>query len=465
MVVESDDEVYPELRITPVAAKSGGFTYKRFAPVVWNSPSSASDYPICIEPADLTGKAQADGDDVRVYVNGEEVDRWLDGTVPSAMKVWAYMDFEPAASATLGVAIGAGDTITEVTASTSIADFPSSGILLIDSEIFTYTGKNSATKIFSGVTRAARGTSAAAHTTSDTIYWVQHDVWLYYGDATLSAPTVDDDYEPAFDLDNSDNGTWDYDLFGEDAGLRGMQWTQEAVQGSSVFYTANRTTDADPWEEIGIEVDGSSKKARFKMFSPLPISDVNFANGEKWSESKNLYHAEVLSSVGGASWTQEYDIPNPAADSTWESWSYNPGSLPADTHHLAICIWTVAIGTTTHRVECADVTLTLDSGETPDVTVGSEQANYPLDCTITNEMTGEAITLAVNIEVDTILIVNTDTKTVRLVDGTKLQHALTPDGVRRDWLRFIPGVNDLDFAETSADELEIDILWDRRYFE
>ena len=60
---------------------------------------------------------------------------------------------------------------------------------------------------------------------------------------------------------------------------------------------------------------------------------------------------------------------------------------------------------------------------------------------------------------------NTDTRVVRLVDGTKLQHALTENSVRPDWLRFLPGENDLDFAETGADELEIDVLWDRRHFE
>jgi len=470
VTVTSEDEVYPELRITPTAAKSGGFDYKRFSPVVWNSDSSAGAHPICIEPADLTGKAQADGDDVRVYVDGVEVDRWLGGTVPSAMKIWCYMDFEPAASATLGVAIGSGDTITTITASTSISDFPSSGLLFIDSEVFIYTAKNSTTSTFSGVTRAARGTSAAAHTTSDTIYWIQHDVWVYYGDSTLSAPDVDDDYKPAFDLDNSDNGSWDYNNFGEDDELRGMQWAKQVIQYDSRrpnwdFYTANHKTDADPWEEIGIFEDTwEYGVGSFCVYSPLPISNVNFANGERYTSfSSGCDIGYVESSIDGSTWTTEYTITtvNPT---TWENWSYN-SAITSGTHYVRLRNRSVNSAVSQWRIECADVTLTLDSSYTPDVTVGDEQNNYPLNCTIINSTTGEAITLEVNIEVDTVLIVNTDTKTVSLVDGTKLQYALTPDSTRRDWLRLTPGVNDLDFAETGANELEIEIIWDRRYFE
>src|SRR4030042_1660518 len=94
---------------------------------------------------------------------------------------------------------------------------------------FTYTGKNNALQRFAGCIRAARGTAAGAHGLGDTVWWVQHDIWILYGNAAATAPTVDGNYEPAFELDDSVNTSWVYAEFGENDGLRTGQWSPKVV--------------------------------------------------------------------------------------------------------------------------------------------------------------------------------------------------------------------------------------------
>src|ERR1051326_6943869 len=72
-----------------------------------------------------------------------------------------------AASTTLSGAHN--NSITTLTvASTTL--FPSSGILLVDSELISYTGKTSGT--FTGCTRAVESTTAASHSSGATVAFV-----------------------------------------------------------------------------------------------------------------------------------------------------------------------------------------------------------------------------------------------------------------------------------------------------
>lgn len=459
--VDTEDDVYPEFRITARTAKTAGFQYRQWQAVKWDSSNSATDYPVMLGAFNLTGKAQGDGDDIRVYVDGTEVDRWLGGTLVSAVKVWANLDFEADVSLTLAEAIAASGDIDYIQFNEDISDLPVEGIIYIDSEAFTYTDKNNRTRKVAGITREAKGTSAASHSASTAAYWIQHDVWMYYDDSTLSAPTVDDDYKPAFDLDNSTNSSWDYNDFGEDDGLRVAQWADETIYGSPTIYTANRGTDADPHEEIGIKVTASAQEARWYVYCPCGISNVNFANGEKYDANKAVWFGRVESSVDGSSWTTEYSVPAPSADSTWESWSYS-AAITASSLYAAMWMSSGADSNTAY-LECADVTLTIDNPVT--ATASAEQNNYPLVCTITNGATGEAIMITAEMVVDQVLVVDTYEKSAILDDGTRLATAVVTDTTRQEWLRMVDGENELAFEDSGTQEVEIDILWDRRLFE
>lgn len=494
--IDSDDDVWPELRLTPGTAKDAGtgFQYKVFCRTEWSAPSTAVKYPmvyIMDTATPIPAKMKSLGEDLRVFVNGSEVDRWLNDIDTATTEIWINLDFAPTVSVTLGVAIGAGDTVTEVEATDGddISDFPEQGILLIDSEEFYYTSKNNTDLKFLGVTRAVRGTAAAAHTTADTIYWIQHDVIIVYGDSTLSAPTVDDENEPAFALSSS-NTSWDYDDFGENARKRAAQWVQEVVTDPGTFLetdsefkftTANNWTQADPWSEIGIKnkfYSGgpsgpaalTSGSARWKVNNVCGITNANFTNGDTIIQETD-WSAALLScqsSEDGSTWIQESEI-------TTDPWTLNQ-ALDVNGADKWVALFSSlsqsqAIGDDTNvnaDIECSDCTLTIYAAQAPVTTVGSERANYSLDVTITNTTTDEAIILDFPVmEIDEILVVDTYEQTIKyLQDGASQQQALTlVGGARRDWFRLIRGTNALTWSDTGTAEVDVDILWHRREME
>lgn len=468
---EGDDDAKPILYVTPkTALSSGGYLYKRWVPILWKAESAATNYPVLIALPDLTGKAQADGDDIRVKIDGVEIDRWLSGTV-AAYNCWVNMDFSAATTATLESNILIGDTITELASSTSIASFPSTGILLIDSEAFTYTGKNNATNTFTGVTRATKGTSAAGHSAAATIYWIQHDTWVIYGNATVSAPTVNDGYKPAFNLATSTNDSWDYDEFGEDDGLRTASWAYSKIYGFGDDYerkyTANQYTNASPWEEAGIFLSWYKEQyhagGKWLLTNACGITGINLQNGEY----------KFVSSATGTQYLKSLPAETQVSltkDDTWRAWSINDAAFSSVTQagfQMGHYGGTVGAPLITQYAECADITVTLDTTYTPDVTVNSEQTNYELSATIENQATGDQIIITATMSLNQTLEIDTDLKTVTLLDDGSAQNQAIEQvgGARRDWLRLEPGDNVLSWTESGVAGVNIDIVFDQRWFE
>lgn len=478
--VDSDDEIYPVIRITPTDTKGSGFTYRRFIPVEWKVANSATNYPILIGPVDTTGwvaaKMQADGDDLRVYVNGIETDRWFGGASGAAggpnsatTKVWINLDFSATQEDTLTTAIANAATVDEIECDTDISGFPSEGLLIVESETFYYETKNNTTRKFSDITRAPKGEANAGHAVGVTVRWLQHDMWLMYGDATLTAPTVDADRKPLFSLGASTNDVWDYDVadgnFGSSAGTRSGTWAFWRDSTCVGQYTANQDTDADPFSEIGIESRNvCTGYGYWYLYNPCGISSANFQSGEKRTSDAGLaFYAWLTSSENGSSWVVEYTIPDPAAPNNWEAWSQNIAAL-VGTLPKYIALRLLVYSTFSAHVECADVDIGLNTTYTPDTAIFAEVNNYQLDLTLQNSTTGESIILVFQMSEDEILEVDTYNKTVKyLFDTSRQLAALTiPEGPRRDWLRLVKGDNTIVATDTGTAALEIDFAWHRR---
>lgn len=502
---QGGDEAYPIIKVKPTSNKTAGngFTKRRFVPVLWNNTAAVTNYPICIGPLDLSTFAQADGDDVRVYVNGVEVDRWLGGTLVSNVKVWLNLDFDTRATTEVGVATGTG-AITEIQCQQDIADFPSSGLLLIENELFTYTGKSNVDRTFTGVTRAAKDTTAANHVVGTTIYWIQHEVWLYYGDSSLTAPSTDDTYKPVFDLDASTNTVWDYDStqskcdgFGEDGVNRPGAWTaatatdSEANFGSRWKSTADHQTDASPWTDLGERHTtfgnyNANKRYVWNLYNPCGISQASFADGEcaavKGTNVPSYVTKEVrlVSSEDKSTWTTQGTVTitqtedcdpvaPPALPSAWQSWSASSVSMSG---YYVGFYGILELGSSSAYqgkvwVECADIVVTLNSTYTPTINatiLGNEQDAYQLTATITNTTTGESVPLDFTLELNEQLEIDTDQKTVTyLVDNSGQLSALTVDGgVRKKWLPLDPGSNTLRYDETGVQGVTVDVSCRKR---
>jgi hypothetical protein len=214
------DMARPVIRIKPTTAKAGdSFLYRRWVPIRWRVNEAGTNYPIELtnggwDTAALVtaSKMQANGNDLRVFVDGvEAADRNVNRMNQTNTLVWTALQFNPKQEATLTEAIASTGAVDTLDANESISGFPSQGILMIDSEAFTYTSKNNSLRRFLGVTRAQRDTSMAAHSAGATAWWVQRDVFIKYGNPTAGAAPENEAWKSGMMNINSSNAEWNWD--------------------------------------------------------------------------------------------------------------------------------------------------------------------------------------------------------------------------------------------------------------
>jgi hypothetical protein len=465
-----EDDAYPILKIKPTSNKTGDYLYKRFMVVKWLAGTTLN-YPVDIANNGLdtqiasTNFALASGDDLRVWVNGVEVDRWLDGPNTATTKVFVNLDFQADIPMTLDGAIN--NSVTEITVNESIGNMPSTGIFRIDTENITYTGKNSSSKTFTGCSRGAKGTTAASHTDGTDVFWLQHDIWIVYGNASAGSPPADAEKSPAFNLANSSNTSWDYDNFGRDADQQSGAWNFQRLTGALMdLYTANHWTSANPWSEIGIIGSLNSESAQWVIENPCYITNANFQNGEYYVPDTTNFTGELRSyKPSTGQWNDEYSLTFSVA-TTWTAWSQNEAIISLSSK-VAMYFEHEIGGFGASGLECSDVTLTLNSTYTPVIVIGAEQGNYTLECVITNNTTGDSIELLFSMQLNDQLELDTDNKTVIYLDDDSNQFkALTiTGGPRRDWLPLQSGNNTLQFDDVGTNGVTIDISFDERFYQ
>lgn len=156
-------------------------------------------------------RSQADADDVRVYVDGKEVPRYVQDANTATTKVWfkvdlpayrrAYLNNGPSVSPNL--IANTDNAPFEIRLSTA-GGWPSRGYLLIDSEVFAYKRVTGSSVLVQITRRACWQTSAANHGYAAAVIHLPHEVVMQFGDLTATAPTYTTP-APAFLLDTSTN--------------------------------------------------------------------------------------------------------------------------------------------------------------------------------------------------------------------------------------------------------------------
>lgn len=420
-------------------------------------------------------KMNADGSDLRVYVDGTEVDRWLDGIDTATTKVWINISLSPKREMTLRTAISDSGTPTYIDFAKTAANLVALKAitlpytLLIDDERFTFTTKDLAGYRVTGIVRATNGTSAAAHTVGDTARWLEKDVWLYYGDNTLSAPSVDDTKKPVLNLATSTNTSWVYSVFKSYDNLRTGAWKSAILAkaiGSSVtnWYSANQNTDADPATEMGLKIGAFQKAGKWtadtaslywSLYHPAGFTDIPTNTGEKYRVGTSWpVNVRLQKSVNGTTWVNVWAEATPASASSWTAWTHNTQSLSGTYKYLRYWLQGT-VAATTDGIACFEVgafTGTIPSASVPDVLLGSEQSGYYLDCTVTNSATSEYFTVKFFMELNQTLQINTDDHTVTyLKDNSAHLEVLAFSSVRFDYLKLVAGsTNTLTFDDTGT---------------
>lgn len=464
----------PILEIKPTASKTSTYTYTRYVTVYNKTDKQYTNYPIdiCADAFDTAalvtaGKMQADGDDLRVYVGGVEVDRWLDGINTATTKVWINLNLSPKQESTIIHDIAAtGDLDWVQIASTTVANaLPSAGTFFIGTEKFSYTSKISYQ--LNGITRAIHGTSMAAHTAGDTFRWIEHNIKIYYGNASLSAPSVDDTKKPMFELDHSTNGSWVYETFYDSAELRSARWRK--ISGTAYYTSSQNSGSSDPATVLGTYSSMSGGGVWWKSpFIPGGITNWNFTNGEKYAVEIGLSkigYVRTLTSSDSIAGGISYSISTPSVVSTWESWTDNR----AVSSYGAAFNLTYSMQTeNAYQMGVGDCTLTINATYSPSTEIGGEQADqYDIDAIITNNTNGYALAVSYATEVDNTITIDCEEHTITdESDGSKIYPiTYTKDG-RCCYLPLTGGsANELEYTEAGAAGVTVTVKWrDRNTF-
>ncbi len=467
-----NDEAYPALTATPRQYGTGLNPYRRFLLVPWPAGQPATNYPTDVTNGGLDTRIasthfySAAGNDIRLVVDGEEVDFWLSGVNTAATKIWANLDWQAGQAATLAAGLSAGP-VTAVTVNEDIGGFPTAGILRIDNELVTYSAKSNTTRTFSGITRAAKGSTAATHAAGATARWVQHDVWVEYGSATLPAITPDNSRKPMFDLATSTNASWNYLEFFEEGAGRAGAWTFTNKRWTRA-YGGNQNSAADLYGELGIadatEETKQVLEGHWSLYNPCGIVSANFQSGERWYSRAEWFKATIRSSTDGSTTTTHYTLPTGSPEA-WTAWSQN-ATLVSGAHYVYLWLAGYARMTKPARVEASQVTLALDSSMTPAPMILPELPVYRLAATLTNLTTGDAIEIDFALNLNEGLRIDVVTSEVIYeVDGSSRFAAVTPvGGERHHWLRLAPGANTLRWDEAGVIEVDVGIAFERRFF-
>ena len=367
----------PDINDSPFVTDDA-FVYRRWVAVFNRTDAALDEYPL--EITSLTGagfdhaalvsagKAQADGDDLRVAIDGSEVDHWIVDANTANTRLWINLSLQPKQVAILAEGFGSSDLLASLTVDDT-AGFPASGLLFNSSsgEAFTYTSLDATH--FLGVSRAARFTFTATGNSGDEIVWIEHDVYLLYGNEGVGAPVVNDHYQPTFTIASSSNITWDYDYFGENDGLRTASWSGSIIAGAPVFYTGYRTGLSDPWSRIGIEVN-ASEQAAWDIYNPCGITHA-VVSGEARREGSAWTVTGMKSSVDGNTWTSFYSLSTPLS-TEWFAWSADRNTVSGARYLRLLFIGPPQY--VVNRMDLDEATLTLDSAHTPGVFLTAERS-------------------------------------------------------------------------------------------
>lgn len=488
---DGDQIARPVIKVKPTSAISGDNPYRRFMAVRWFG-GNAQNYPVDIANNALdtqiasTNFDSATGDDIRVRLNGIEVDFWIDDPDTNNTSLWVNLDMQAAVDLTLAVAIASSGTVETIDVNEDISALPPSGILLIGSEIFIYSAKNNQLKRFTIDARAAKGTSMAAHSVSDDVYWIQHDIEIQYGSSSLSAYSPDNNYKPMFTLASSTNGVWDFDFFGENDGLRTGSWIRPAdlQDGGSGTYKKSAydeteypnfpddpSNSTNPWQVMGLQrtyiPPDPASGHDWRFFSPVGLTGANFTNGERYAEvisGVSAWRARIQSRQGG-SWFVDYDVPLPTVAATWQTWSQNPTWSAGTRNEVRLQLLQTSLNLMgTAMVEVSDVALTFDSNLTPTSYIAPELGNYTINATLTNTTTGDILEIDYTTTINNTLRIDTVTGEV-LDEGessNQYQAVVRKPTPRIEWLPLAPGNNLMQWDETGVAGLDVTIEWRER---
>lgn len=503
VTIDTNSEVYPVLEITPTLnnPSAAGWNYRREIQILPTSTNAWVNRPIDIfettdgfglDTAALVsgGKMQADGDDIRVFVNGQQWDYWLTTDLNTTdTSCGIVLTMPPKSEMTLGTAIASTDTITSIAVSVTQDNYdawarmPNSGRVIINSEEFTYTSKswNATLYGFTVNSRAVRDTTAGNHAAGDLVRWLPYTVTLLYGNsAATSDATIDARYQPIIDFTTSSNSSFVMNEFGASGSLRQPNWDGRVVSApigtQSKIYTSTHgtgTTDvnitnASPYTVAGMFATNYKVSTAWKAATvnetwtatfPDGISSISLT-GEEYHTVANGVTFKVQTSADGGTTFQNAASTTPSGTlSQWNAVTLASSDVTiSGTPTIvqfqmqaglpAVASQYGAFGVTTTTIGLTNI---------PEVRHRAEQGIYNMRATFSTS-DGNSFQIVHTMNVNETLYIDCDPNfpTVKF-NGVRINGSLVTSSVRPKWLAIQPGTSTLTYSDATGGNLTVAI--------
>jgi hypothetical protein len=476
----------PIITITPNNPRTGSYGYKRYIPI-YNA--TASPFPFGVSSVDILpagldtaalvagGKMLASGNDCRVFVDGGDRDRWVGGGGwnSTTTHLWCNIPHSVGAYSTININLPNNGTLVAVGITKNAGGLAllnrlaraNNKAFIIGNEVFTFTSAASIDLVNYRVincNRAQKGTSFAAHSIGDAITWIEHDVWLMYGNAAAAAPDIDDTNKPMLDLVNSRNTSFVWTgFFDRQVKPRPLMWKPKVAssvvnglskQYLSVYYTGDASAggaatipNVNPSIENGLIMQTWTHNAvpraeTANLFWDAPVHPAGYTTssviGKKYLAKLTVWpiQAGLYVSSDGATYSAVWNEAKPTL-LTWTAFTHNSVSLGGTFKYVRQIFAGSIAAASGNQANIQYDTITLAVGANRlTVSTNAEQDNYHLTATITNNTSGEYITLTVVMGTAQTLTLDCGAKTCTLDDGTNEFNAVAlSDGrINPDWL-------------------------------
>jgi|CXWL01.1.fsa_nt_gi hypothetical protein len=500
--VDGTVEALPTFEATPKNAKTGGFGYRKWIRLY--NPNNAAVLNELVDVTNggwdtailTTAKMQAGGQDLRVFDGGQEVDRFLVNMDTASTKVFAGpFNFRGKIEMTLSGTIASSGIVSSIKAKDTITNrqalnrLPNRrGIVEIDNERFIYLRRdvNLLTIYFEPIlsSRAARKSSMASHADGAIIKYIEHDIYVYYGNSTIAAPETDSTHAAAFEIATSTNGSRVYTSFGDKAGLRPGAWKQAIISRtarsrSGTYSGEAGDNTADPITALGMLMKTFTRGGlpiavnaalECKFSHPGGITSVTPIGEKKRTTGQWPAFVGLEKSINGIDYTEQFNEAKPASAGVFVTIT-NTGSQTIGSAYKHIRFLMEgslrAVLNAQAYFEIDAVTVALANPIT--AAMMAEESNYDLNCEIQNTFTyqgetkTESLFMRWTMELNQTLTANSKLRTVLNSDGTNCHRAKRLDAARLEWLAFRPGVtNQLRFIDTGTTNFDLRIKYKLR---
>jgi len=493
----------PVITLTPTGNHMGAtggtdYAYQKFVPVRNYTDAKLKNYYVNLTDTGLNtqaliaaSKMLVTGNDWRVMVDGIEVPRWIGGINTTTSKMWICANWEPRIVLTTSANILNTGTASIQIANTkanqaAIKRLPDNALIMIENELIQLGEllevNNTILMQLQVEERAARGTTIAAHASGSTIYWVQHDIMMYYGNPTAGAPDIDVNYDnvvaPSFSLTASSNTVRAFtSTFTDIDKVKGDEFSPSVTRTTgrtSEYYTATQGAKANPATAMGISLKAYQAGGRWQSetaigawtyYNPCGITGVT-STGYKYRTTSTWANICCLrSSLDGQrnNWTTLWSEATPASASSWTAWTHNSQAVTSTHKYIQFYFDGPQPATANAQAsfEETSVTVTLTSANCPQVTILAEVANYPMTATITNAATGESIYVTAAMFLNFPMIIDTNLRTVKLNKASALG-SVKFSSIRDEWFRLLPGSNDITFTAVATGHVTLAMSWHDR---